>query len=161
MRLRDFIYLSNARPGSSVRFINDTEQRHTSMRIDVRIDSKGSSGPLRAFAQRLLIRKLSAYARSIQHAHVRLSDINGPRGGKDKECQIRLSMGRKGAVVVTRDAFDWYDAVLAAVSSARVGVDRRLDRLRERRKSARRNDQSANRLAAAKIAQLEPGTGVE
>ncbi len=115
------------------------------MTIDLRIGAKTSSRSLRAFAQNSLMRKLSAYVPSIDHARVRLSDINGPRGGKDKQCQIRLYLGRSGAVVVTHHAFDWYDAVMGAVLSARVAVDRRLERVRERRKSNRRNQQSATR----------------
>ncbi len=131
------------------------------MRIDVRTNSKHSSGPLRAFAEGLLSRELSAYAPSIQHTRVRLNDINGPRGGIDKECLIRLSMDRNGAVQVTHYALDWYSAVIGAVSTARLVVASRLDRLRDRRRSDRRKDQSASRLADAKIAQLAPGTGVD
>lgn len=119
------------------------------MRIDVRINSKRSSGTLRSFAEGLLARKLGAHASAIQHAQVRLSDINGPRGGIDKECRIRLAMGRSGAVQATHSAFDWYDAVIGAVAVVRTAVAARFDRLDERRRSGRRTDRYQSSLAAA------------
>lgn len=131
------------------------------MTIDLRIGSKASSRPLRAFAHSSLTRKLWPYTPSIHHARLRLSDINGPRGGKDKECQICLDMGRNGAVVVTHHGFDWDEAVTGAVLSARVAVGRRLDRVRERRESNRRYHRSAGRCAAAEVSQLKQDTLAE
>jgi ribosome-associated translation inhibitor RaiA len=47
--------------------------------------------------------------------HVRLFDVNGPRGGTDKGCLVYGRFGRGGAVVVATDiAADLYDAIPAA-----------------------------------------------
>jgi ribosome-associated translation inhibitor RaiA len=47
--------------------------------------------------------------------HVRLFDVNGPRGGADKGCLAYGRFGRGSAVVVATDiAADLYDAIPAA-----------------------------------------------
>ena len=47
----------------------------------------------------------------ISKATVSLSDINGPRGGVDKRCQVELQVTRERSVVVTSIARDWRAAI--------------------------------------------------
>lgn len=49
---------------------------------------------------------------------VHLSDVNGPRGGVDKRCQLQLKTDKVGTVVVTAIARDWRSALEAALSRA-------------------------------------------
>ncbi|MES2401314.1 MAG: HPF/RaiA family ribosome-associated protein [Pseudomonadota bacterium] len=68
---------------------------------------------------RFALRRLSWL---VPRARVRLSDVNGPRGGTDKQCQIELKTGA-GRVVVSSLAGDWRSALdLAVQRSARVLV---------------------------------------
>ena len=73
----------------------------------------------------------------VPRATVRLSDVNGPRGGVDKRCQIALRTDGRGTVVVTSMARDWRSALDGALSRARrllVGLCRgRRPRARGRR----------------------------
>ena len=74
----------------------------------------------------------------VPRAEVRMSDVNGPRGGIDKRCQVELRTDGAGAVVVTSVAGDWRTALDRALERAarfltrlwRRGTDSR--RLRQR-----------------------------
>lgn len=64
---------------------------------------------------RFVMRRLSWLVPS---AKVRLSDINGPRGGIDKRCQVELRTDVMGTVVITSQAGDWRTALDNALSRA-------------------------------------------
>ena len=76
----------------------------------------------------------------VPRAEVRLSDVNGPRGGVDKRCQVELRTDGVGAVVVAATAPDWRRALDDALTRAarlllrlwRRGNDERRQRLRLR-----------------------------
>lgn len=73
----------------------------------------------------------------VSRAELRLMDVNGPRGGVDKQCQVELATRRAGTVRITALARDWRSAIEAAlVRAARVLV-RNVQRSRARRRSAR------------------------
>ena len=54
----------------------------------------------------------------VPRARVRLSDINGPRGGVDKRCQVELRTEGAGTVVITAVARDWRSALDNALGRA-------------------------------------------
>jgi hypothetical protein len=47
----------------------------------------------------------------VPKAIVQLSDVNGPRGGIDKRCQVEVRSDVAGTVVVTSVAHDWRTAL--------------------------------------------------
>ena len=55
----------------------------------------------------------------VTRASVQFSDVNGPRGGVDKRCQVHLRTARCGDVVITAQAHDWRCALNNALSRAR------------------------------------------
>ncbi|BAN25379.1 putative uncharacterized protein [Caballeronia insecticola] len=62
----------------------------------------------------------------ISKATVSLSDINGPRGGVDKRCQVEVQLSRDNKVVATSIARDWRGAIdLALARAVRTLVRRR------------------------------------
>lgn len=69
-------------------------------------------------AQRRLRFVLRRLAWLVPRATVQLSDVNGPRGGVDKRCQVELSTDGAGLVVVTSVARDWRTALDLALSRA-------------------------------------------
>ncbi len=83
---------------------------------------------------RFVFRRLG---RLVPRAEVLMSDINGPRGGIDKRCQIKLQTDGIGAVVVASVANDWRTALDLALGRA----TRFLMRLRRRGSDARRSRQ--------------------
>ncbi|WP_250528520.1 HPF/RaiA family ribosome-associated protein [Caballeronia sp. GAWG2-1] len=70
----------------------------------------------------------------ISKATVSLSDINGPRGGVDKRCQVEVQIDRSNTVVATSIARDWRGAIDLALARAA----RTLVRKRQSAKLARR-----------------------
>ena len=57
---------------------------------------------------RFVLRRLSWL---VPRVEVHFSDMNGPRGGVDKRCQVELRTGGAGSVVVTSAAKDWRTAL--------------------------------------------------
>jgi len=54
----------------------------------------------------------------VPQAKVRLSDVNGPRGGVDKRCQVEFKTPGSGIVVITALARDWRTALESALARA-------------------------------------------
>ena len=70
----------------------------------------------------------------VPRAEVQMSDVNGPRGGIDKRCQVELRTNGAGSVVVASVANDWRSALDNALARA----SRFLVRLWRRRSESRR-----------------------
>ena len=64
---------------------------------------------------RFVLRRLSWL---VPRAEVHLSDMNGPRGGVDKRCQVELKTDGAGSVVVVSVAKDWRTALDNALARA-------------------------------------------
>jgi hypothetical protein len=67
----------------------------------------------------------------VPRAKVQLSDVNGPRGGVDKRCQIELKTAAAGTVVITAVARDWRSALDSALTRAARVIVRAWRRSRE------------------------------
>lgn len=76
------------------------------------------ASPLRDLAERRLRFVLRRLSWLVPRARVRLSDVNGPRGGVDKRCQVELSTDGAGSVVITAVARQWRSAIDSALSRA-------------------------------------------
>ena len=66
----------------------------------------------------------------IMRVRVRLSDINGPRGGVDKCCQVRTELAGTPSVVIQDTSENMYAAIDAACERTAHSVGRRIDKLR-------------------------------
>lgn len=72
----------------------------------------------------------------VPRAEVRLADVNGPRGGVDKRCQVALKTRSAGTVVITAMARDWRSALEEALARAARVVVRNCKRGRAQRRLA-------------------------
>ncbi len=54
----------------------------------------------------------------VPRAEVQMSDVNGPRGGIDKHCQVALKTDVAGTVIVASVASDWRTALNKALARA-------------------------------------------
>jgi ribosome-associated translation inhibitor RaiA len=70
----------------------------------------------------------------ISKATVSLSDINGPRGGVDKRCQVEVQVDRTRTVVATSIARDWRGAIDLALAKAVKTLVRKRDNLKPTRR---------------------------
>ncbi len=76
---------------------------------------------------------LRRFARVIDSVRVRLTDVNGPRQGEDKQCLLQLRLQPGGTVVVITRADEWAQALNRALQTAvrlTVGQMRRVRRQR-------------------------------
>jgi hypothetical protein len=64
----------------------------------------------------------------VPRAKVQFSDVNGPRGGVDKRCQVELSTDAAGTVVIASLARDWRTALDRSLGRATRVLKRSLQR---------------------------------
>ena len=64
---------------------------------------------------------------------VRLSDLNGPRGGEDKRCVIQVAVSGAPDVVIEDTQSDLYVAIDRAADRAGRSLARKVERQRKRR----------------------------
>lgn len=83
---------------------------------------------------KFVMRRLSS---RVPRAKLLLSDINGPRGGVDKRCQLELTTDGTGTVVITSVARDWRSAIDHTLARASRVVQRTWQRSRQEAGPAR------------------------
>ncbi len=96
--------------------------------------------------------RLGKYAVHIERVTARFEDLNGPRGGIDKECRIQVALVSRPTILVSargRDARRAFDAVLTSLTRA-VGRDLERAGFSERGSVA-----GAAKAAAAKSAEAK------
>jgi hypothetical protein len=74
--------------------------------------------------------RLGKFASSIERVTVRLSDVNGPKGGVDHKCLIKVVLSGLPSVVVERRDSALERAVNAAIGAAAQAVKRSVQRRR-------------------------------
>lgn len=67
----------------------------------------------------------------VPRAKVQLSDVNGPRGGVDKRCQVELTTESSGKLVVYSLARDWRTALDLALGRATRTLTRNVKRIQK------------------------------
>ena len=100
------------------------------MHIDIQASGFKLTNDLREHAVRRLQFALSWAAHDVSKVVVRLSDINGPRGGRDKRCYIQVPIPGRPDVVIEDIEPDLYVAINHAVDRIERSVARRLERKR-------------------------------
>ena len=78
------------------------------------------------------------YSDRVNHVLVTISDVNGPRGGVDQRCQVRVSGRPSWHVVVRDDDADLRVAIGRALNRAGRVVARRIERTRSAHANAPR-----------------------
>jgi len=86
------------------------------------------SEALRAHVERRLHFALGRFGGRVRQATVRLSDLNGPRGGVDKACRIAVRLPASPDLVVEDADGDLYVAIDRAAERAGRSVGRHLAR---------------------------------
>jgi hypothetical protein len=70
--------------------------------IHVRVFGVDLNPDAEAYLRRKLCQKLGKFVSSIERVSVRITDVNGPRGGVDQVCVIKAVLRRLPSVVVRR-----------------------------------------------------------
>lgn len=101
------------------------------MRIDIQASGFDLTEGLRQHTARRLQFALGWASHNVRTVSVRLSDINGPRGGNDKRCRIKIPLHGGQDVVIEDTESDLYVAIDRAADRTERAVARRLERSRE------------------------------
>ncbi len=94
------------------------------MRIDIRANGFVLTEALRDHAARRLRFALTRSDEHVRWVAVHLGDINGPRGGRDKRCRIRVMLKGRPDVVIDDVETDLYAAIDRAANRAGRSVAR-------------------------------------
>ncbi len=104
------------------------------MTIDVRFCGLEGSDSLRAHIARSVRFRLRRFTTALSAVVVRLSDVNGPRGGADKRCRVMLRSPGLRTVTTEELSGDPYAAVDLAVERAAHTADRGVARARSKQR---------------------------
>lgn len=74
---------------------------------------------------RFTLRRLSGL---VPRAKVLFTDVNGPRGGVDKRCQVEIKTDNAGTVVIASQERDWRTALDRSLGRATRALKRSLSR---------------------------------
>ena len=120
------------------------------MQIKIQAQSFSLTSALQSYIQRRLRFALTSSTDHIQRVMVRLSDINGPRGGQDKHCRIQIVLKGMPDVVINDTESNLYAAISRAIGRASRAVARGL---RHQQTLKRRGGLSANAILYANSVQ--------
>ena len=96
------------------------------MKIGIQCRSFSLTSAIAGHVRKRLDFLLGRGLRRIRRVDVMLSDLNGPRGGVDKRCQIRVSLDGLRAVIIEDVQSDLYMAIDRAAGRASRTVLRRI-----------------------------------
>lgn len=100
------------------------------MRTEIRLRGLPDAVELRAHAQRQLGFHLSRFSSALDEVLLRVSDVNGPKGGLDKRCQILVRFKRGGSVTISVSSADARGAIAHAAERTVRMIARELARSR-------------------------------
>lgn len=84
------------------------------------------SGDFKNYIRRRAHFSLGRFAARIRSLSIHLADVNGPRGGVDKCCDIRVDVGLRQQVIVRERQANLHAAVAFAMERAERAVQRQL-----------------------------------
>ena len=121
----------------------------------MRIDIKGSGFPITTalmdHTERRLRFALTRSSDRIVRVAVLVGDSNGPRGGEDKFCRIKIHLKRAPQVLIEDTGADLYAVIGRAAERAGRNAAKRVDRLQESVRLARRKPLRARRADASDL----------
>lgn len=101
------------------------------MKVEIRAHGLELTADLQTHAEKRLHFGLDWARHDVRKVMLRFSDINGPRGGNDKRCQLRIPLPGMRDVVIEDTAEDLRIAIVRAIDRAARTLERRLSRRRE------------------------------
>jgi ribosome-associated translation inhibitor RaiA len=107
------------------------------MRLNIHWKNVRPSATAQAYVERRLRFALGRLTTRISRVLVKLKDLNGPRGGVDKSCQLVVSFPRSNPLIVEHRDASWLRALDLAAERLAHAVRRTLKRrFRNRRDGA-------------------------
>jgi ribosome-associated translation inhibitor RaiA len=114
------------------------------MTMQIRVETPQAQAPApadwRGLAERRVRFVMRRLRNEVMHVHVRLADVNGPRGGVDQRCQLSLTTQAHGTLVVSATQSDPIAALNAALRRAAGALVRQWQRQRRQTRPATRRN---------------------
>jgi len=107
------------------------------MQIDIQTRPFTLSEPLRYYSERRIRFALTRFEDHIQRVSMWLSDVNGPRGGKDKHCRLQIVLAGTNDVLIEDTQLNLHVAINRSLERAGRSLVRKLDRQRSRMQRSR------------------------
>lgn len=104
------------------------------MQIEIQTRDFPMTDALADYIKRRIHFVLGSRFDQIRRIQVRLMDINGPRGGDDKRCQLQISLPRQHDIVIEDTETDLYVAIDRATDRAGRTLNRRLKRQSDKKR---------------------------
>ncbi len=102
------------------------------MQTAIKSSDYALTGALRSFIRGQIDKTMHASSSHIHKLTVRLKDLNGPKGGEDKECCIEIMLAEQAPVIVKKRSSNAYASIRNALDRA--------SRITLRRLRKKRND---------------------
>jgi len=127
-------------PGAVPRPVKTSSDRDTPSRVTAHIRVLGAEvdDPTRDYIRRKLGMKLAKFTSSLERVSVRLVDLNGPRGGVDQLCLIKVVLSGLPSVVVEERHSDTQVAIDSAIRVTESVIQRRLSKRQLKPRNRRR-----------------------
>ena len=103
------------------------------MELEIRRQDAHLDEAMREFVERRIAFALRPFEQQVTRVNVNLNDVNGPRGGVDKQCRILVSLRRGPTVRIEDLDVDLASAVGRAADRVGTAVSRRIERKRHRK----------------------------
>jgi len=101
------------------------------MKLGIRGQHIVLTATLLAHVERRLRFALGRFEQKIRQIAVQVTDLNGPRGGFDKQCRFTVTLSPSGKVIVGAIDADLHTAIDRAADRLERSVTRELKRRRE------------------------------
>ncbi len=101
------------------------------MKLDIQTNGFSLTDSIRDYTKLRMQFALHRNDKHVMRVQVRLADINGPRGGVDKRCQIDLSLAGHNDIVIEDTETNLYVAIDRASDRCARTLARKLERARE------------------------------
>ena len=104
------------------------------MKLDIQARDFSLTDSIQTYVKERINYLFSTRYDQIQRITVRLGDVNGPRGGEDKRCRVKITLPRLNEIVIEDVQANLYVAISRAMERASHTVNRRLNRLQYKKR---------------------------
>ncbi|MFQ3325309.1 MAG: putative sigma-54 modulation protein [Pseudomonadales bacterium] len=104
------------------------------MKIDIQAGSLSLNEDVRNSLKQRVLKRLKRFQDSIHSINLYFKDINGPKGGIDKECTVTLRVNNLEEVVISSKADSLVNAVDRSTERAKSLLARRVKKLQRQKK---------------------------
>lgn len=103
------------------------------MRVELKVCNTDLADALRGYIEQRVSLVLGRFGEQVARARVKVSGLNGPRGGTKKSCRISADLKRFGRVAVQETDLDLHAAIDRAASRVGRLLGHRFQKMQESR----------------------------